>query len=590
MNEKSEKMKQEKKFDEGRSSAQNERLARTPVEPLASRPSKSPINHSSILLAFCLLSIFILSSGCTKQNPTSPADIEPIFNTYWAPWSGYIFIPMALMLGFICLAWFYGSFAMDDKVKAWCKSEFAQLLFTIIIGMAVLLIIATLSYIVMQVSSITPDSSHGTGASWSAYVDVRCAPSTLPAYDRPCHIRLAEDYLQILATSSQTQAAAVLRYNSVLAVASSISLSFRGMPDPSGDLALAPLSGLTIPMETLSFVFDLANKNIMALRFQLFLIEFLHLAFFPLFLVMGLFFRTLTFTRRLGGLFIAIALSMYIVYPLMYVFFHSVLFSFTGPWEAPPPGDHDAYLERVGVNLYPINIDLGGVQTSVVQPVVTAPDYSATCGDGYIQPGEECNERDTSIRTDTLKANDQPFGCPPRDTSGNILPGRKNDFNCDFNSCKCVNNTVLLARPSTAYTRDPNGRYVDKFREQYVSTTTRTVALKTGAGLVTNMCLQPPLSDPTAEQAREDESNKLMLGTSKDVLTILAEGWGKAISIALSQDELLGYNGVIDNLGKLLIFGLIAPFLAIMVSLASIKALSPLLGGDVEIAGLTRLI
>ncbi len=70
----------------------------------------------------------------------------------------------------------------------------------------------------------------------------------------------------------------------------------------------------------------------------------------------------------------------------------------------------------------------------------------------------------------------------------------------------------------------------------------------------------------------------------------LYDGYVKGFWIALGNDELLGFNGVIDNLAKILIFSLVAPFIAIMVSLASAKVLSPMLGGDVEIAGLTRLI
>ncbi|MCL6089353.1 MAG: hypothetical protein M1530_04305 [Candidatus Marsarchaeota archaeon] len=81
-----------------------------------------------------------------------------------------------------------------------------------------------------------------------------------------------------------------------------------------------------------------------------------------------------------------------------------------------------------------------------------------------------------------------------------------------------------------------------------------------------------------------------MLGASKSELEKLKEGWGGAIKVALYGDELLGYNGVIDNVAKIMIFSLIAPFIAIMVMLAFIKVLSPLLGGDVEIAGLTKLI
>lgn len=561
--------------------------------PTLALPGSGRFGHG-LFLFLAIFSIFILlfSSGCVRRNPTGPADIEPLFHNYWSPWwPAMIVLPAAIMVAVIALSWFYGSFAMDDKVKAWCKSEAGQLFYTVLIALAAMVVVAVLSNAVLSISQVTANTGP-EGEAWATYVNLRCTSTGLPAYDRPCHIRLAEDYLQILASAAQEQAAAVLRYNSVLAEASSISLTFRGMPDPSGDLAFAPMAGLTIPLETLSFVFDLANKNIMAIRFQQFLLDLLHLAFFPLFLSLGLFLRTFFFTRRLGGLLIAMALSMYLVYPLMYVFFHSVLFSFTGPWPAPQAGEKDAYLERVGVGLYPITLDLGGITQSLVQPIKTAPTYNAQCADtSRIYPGEECNKPADANRSDTGRPNTiVPFNCPPRDASGQLLPGRGHDTICDYNACRCVNATVADARGPTATTRDAYGRYISKFREEYVGTGTRDTALKAGTELATNMCFNStPMSDSEASAA-DEKSRALMLGASKDAMTKVSEGWGKAMQIALSQDELLGYHGVIDNLGKILIFSLLTPFLAIMVALASIKVFSPLLGGDVEIAGLTRLI
>ncbi|OIO20905.1 hypothetical protein COV61_00250 [Candidatus Micrarchaeota archaeon CG11_big_fil_rev_8_21_14_0_20_47_5] len=52
----------------------------------------------------------------------------------------------------------------------------------------------------------------------------------------------------------------------------------------------------------------------------------------------------------------------------------------------------------------------------------------------------------------------------------------------------------------------------------------------------------------------------------------------------------LGEEGVFAGIAKLMLFSVFMPFIAIMTTISAIKTLSPLLGGDVEIAGLTRLI
>ena len=52
----------------------------------------------------------------------------------------------------------------------------------------------------------------------------------------------------------------------------------------------------------------------------------------------------------------------------------------------------------------------------------------------------------------------------------------------------------------------------------------------------------------------------------------------------------VGNDGVLENTAKLLIYATFIPFIVLMGTIAFIKGLSPLLGGDVEIAGITHLI
>jgi len=408
--------------------------------------------------------------------------------------------------------------------------------------------------------------------------------------------------MQILASATEEQARTVLNYNSILATVSSIGLSFRGMPDPAGYLDISPLAGLSVPLETLGFVFDMANKNLMIIRLQQTLLEMLHLAFFPLFLTLGLFFRSLYFTRRLGGLLIAIALSAYIVLPLMYVFFHAMLFSFTGPWPAPIAGEMDAFAEKTGRLLYRVDIDSSGTSDIPVQPVSGAEGYDEPApsggvkgqysANGKIEPWEECNE----MRDDAHPY----FGCPPRDSAGNVLAGREKDYYCQYGNAKCTNDSSHgYGRASGSPTRDANGNYISPFRSRFVQSSAsaatpdpaflenaaRGSIVADASRIGSRMCTEGPQTT-----AAQDESRRLLLGAAKSNAQKLKEGFGGAFMVALAGNELLGFNGVIDNLAKIMIFSLLAPFVAIMVMLAGIKVLSPSLGGDVDIAGLTKLI
>jgi hypothetical protein len=562
---------------------------------------KHPLLFLLLPLAFLFL---FFSFGCVAQASSGPADIWPVFINYWAPWQRVIYIALMIGAGIVALAWMYARTVRDDKMVGWCKGELMQLAYTVLILIASLALVSALSGSLAAVSRISL-AGGAEAQSWQGYVLARCAPTSNALYDRPCHIRLAEDYLQILASATTAQAETVLNYNSVLAEASSIGLSFRGMPDPAGNLDIAPLAGLSVPLETLGFVFDIANKNLMVIRFQQFLLEFLHLAFFPLFLTLGLFLRTLYFTRKLGGLLIAIALGAYIVYPMMFVFFQGMLFSFTGPWPAPAAGETDAYVERVGQTLYPISVDMGGTQLSPTKPVPDGPGYNEPAGGGFggvkgqysangqIEPWEECNEWKWSVRTGTGQANAKAFGCPPSDANGNPLPGRERDYYCNPNNARCTSDPSKGYGVSGPDSRDSAGKYLTPFRQQFVgqgmSGGQRQDIVNAASALSANLCWQNPSTPQQAADERA-KSRALMFGAAKSELEKLKEGWGGAIRVALYGDELLGYNGVIDNVAKIMIFSLIAPFIAIMVMLAFIKVLSPLLGGDVEIAGLTKLI
>ena len=56
------------------------------------------------------------------------------------------------------------------------------------------------------------------------------------------------------------------------------------------------------------------------------------------------------------------------------------------------------------------------------------------------------------------------------------------------------------------------------------------------------------------------------------------------------RDIIEAVDGPIAHLALLMVFTLFIPFLALMTTLAAFKVLSPLLGGDVEISLLSRLI
>ena len=58
----------------------------------------------------------------------------------------------------------------------------------------------------------------------------------------------------------------------------------------------------------------------------------------------------------------------------------------------------------------------------------------------------------------------------------------------------------------------------------------------------------------------------------------------------IKSDWLLGDNGILDMTARILIYSTFVPFVALITTISFVKIFSQTLGGDVEIAGLTKLI
>ena len=535
------------------------------------------------LFVFFLVSTIFISALFASSNSHSIAnnkDIMKIFLNYWAPWTGAIFYAMTIGLIIYVCSWFYASAVSDEKLKAWVKRELTQLVFSAVIFMAVLPIIVSIANICVMLPAYTPWSGTADGAAWAEFVEARCN-MVVTGMERPCHIRIAEDYLQILAKSSQAQIQSVLRINSVIAVLSTFSIEFKGMVDPAGQLTVSPLVGLAVVSDTLQFVMDLQMKNFLTIRAQQYLIDFIHLGFFPMFLVIGIFLRIFYFSRKLGGLFIAIAISLYLVYPLMYVFFHAVLFQIAGPWS----GNFSDISEtdRIGTDMFRVDLSFEGMNAQTIAPVksstaynepVTHPDVPAGnvkgdyCANGILDPWEECNEP-----LDAINGSD-PKNINPDIKIGFVDLSCKAGEYCNTDSCSCEKGLYA-------------GRTGD-FRKDYLGGKMRNASIDEQSILISKICFEP--YNETLTQIKKNENKQFISSAKKHWYEKWLESWGGAFYAALAQEEMLGENGIIDNLAKLLLFSLLCPFVSLMVTLSSIKVMSPLLGGDVEIAGLTRLI
>jgi hypothetical protein len=204
-------------------------------------------------------------------------------------------------------------------------------------------------------------------------------------------------------------------------------------------------------------------------------LDFLWYPLFPIMLTLGLFLRILYFTRKLGGMLIALSLALYIVFPMFYVLTNGILFGFM----------HHA-----------------------------AADTSWSFGSTY-------------------------------------------------------NSDPVTGTPLPAY-------------ETPLNLTQRAKSVFSNPSLSVDLCSAASETDVGAMNATMD-SIRGDFGKFEN---------GKWYSQALefATHGAFSETGPIAKLALLMVFTIFIPFLALMTTLAAFKAFSPLIGGDVEISLLSRLI
>ncbi len=394
------------------------------------------------------------------------------YTTLLTTWGFLIGIALMLSVLIAVLAYVVSSFFGDDKLKAWAKTEVFQAAFSAVMVVLIVSFIATVNVISTGVAQLDPAAS------------IVCSQPNVP-----CHIAVAKNYLNTIFDSASYEAKELLFLNNWFLVLSQMSVSYQQLFPPFANISSPLLAGLSVPAETISTAFDMLVKSMIALKFQEFLIDFTEQLFFPIFVVMGLIARCFSFTRKFGGLMIALGLSLYFIFPGTYILASAMFFKTQGPVCDAVTGRCTWQVNRFTQSNLPI-----------------------------------------------------------------ILPADSADpVNYNVNGVDASGNPAIV---------DENGQPVQ--------------------GL--DLCAQ---YDYDANKATFTQK----LGAlGENVIGLLTGKQLTVIKNSLNSNWLMGDNGVLDMVSRVILFTAIIPFIALVTTIAGAKMMSPLLGGDVDIAGLTQLI
>ncbi|MCX6772190.1 MAG: hypothetical protein NTV88_00250 [Candidatus Micrarchaeota archaeon] len=434
--------------------------------------------------------LVVLLSGCTGP---SGGPTKGLWVWGWEGLVGIVIVTVVLMLA---LGYMASVLFGNEQLRVWVKREVGQAAYSILIIVAAVALVGVMDDW-MQFGII-----YGGTSQWQTYIQTGpcCNPATTsclggPNYHmmQPCHILVAKDYLQMLYETARLNSITYMSNNMMIGLLGNLQVSVNlNVEESRPVLTIAPFAGLSAGAEYFMILFDLSAKAMMMLRVQQVMLDFLNYPVFGILLSMGLVLRIFYFTRKLGGLLVAIALVSYVVFPMYYAISDAVLFSF-----------------------------LGG-QTTTWKPF----------------GGTYDNVNAPNMFNDPLNPGNNQGTIDPNPNYGSVFTSQ-NQLNMDVCSTADPSNGNVQAQGDL--------NEFDLMRSNFVN----------GWDQV--------------------EGNKWY------------EQVGDWVTMSTGSGG-FSPHGPIGTLATLIILTLVTPFLAFMTILAAVKVFSPMIGGDVEISVLSRLI
>jgi len=267
---------------------------------------------------------FMLLFFAAPLFAAQPTTFEQIWGPNGENWGVVAVTAVLLSILFVALAYMVGLAFRQAKLAIWAKNELYQALASAFILAFLMLFLSFLSPFVGELSELSQYS---------------CSDLVGHAYtpgETSYHIECARKVLEVSKNALIKQADQIFNVNVRIQLLAALNKNFDIAPNPtlqagscltsSPDtaslafgLAVSPYAGVSMLGDAIGYMFPFLATWIASFIAQEFVLRMIQDALFPVLLALGLILRAFFFTRRLGGLLIAIALGLYTIYPLMYL-------------------------------------------------------------------------------------------------------------------------------------------------------------------------------------------------------------------------------------------------------------------------------
>ncbi len=457
-------------------------------------------------------------------------------------WTGWIWIAglaLGLATTLVAVVYMLSELLQNDKMKGWAKMELAEIFYSALIIAMALAALPLIDAVIQgslgvsnagyagggtpgplgsPTSAFIKTSSAGMfgGSSYQA-LDIcgaAIAQNNLSVYHgvESCHVRLGIWFMDEVFNEAKSFAFDTYLSYIKTSMIAEFTINIEFLFEKSGFFTFTPWKGFyTMGNKIKELLFDWAIKIMMLTKFQEVLLKFIATALFPALFVIGAVLRTFSFTRRLGGLLLAMAIALYFVFPSFYAFGALVMLSIKND---------------------------PAVQTAWISDSVANPQ-------GAANP-------------------DPPIAYT-----------------------MYINDNISMLGGSGNYTTDD----VRQRLQQYEGLNPQDyfAAMEQGSYMGQNLTTNFDLTSRRYENASDADRNA-SLASAKAA----ADRWYNAVNKENKIDHYIDFawqpNGPIDSLSKLTFWAVFFSLFGILATIAAIRSLSMTFGGDIEIAGLTRLI
>lgn len=513
---------------------------------------------------------------------------EPLFNL----WGGAMGIAVLIAIAVSAIGLMVAYVLQDERLKAWVKNELLQAFYSVCILALLVSIIFIADNVAKNAAMLDPQASvvcndatnsgglkNGNDCTSGAQCENNWCDGGRCVDKPPCHIALAENYLNVMFDNAYYMERELLLVGTWLTFWSNFSIGFNTLFETWGTVSIAPAAGLAGPAESVATAFEVTMKGMIGLRVQEIILSYIYQLLFPILLVVGVVLRTFFFTRRLGGLLMAIAISLYFIFPISYVMGGFVFFNFSG-----------GTLDVTHFDQNSLQFPIGGLEGKSDEEITKMLN-------GYIFSIGGSND----IGKDPVQQNTLYVQLKSIGGCGDLVKAMEKNLSAVTYTTSGTTTAYVTAKDGTGATISVNG---DKC--ELSCATTNPIGNVTPNGAAQDIYVSRMFTGQlnvcqniTQELYGQEVSQNGTLGKFGAWIKerwrygywrLLSDAMFKSEKGVVSLDWLMGDNGYLHNTGKLFVFTVIVPIFAFMITLASINIMSPLFGGDVEIAVISRLI